>query len=177
MSTKSLAIMTFVAGVGVGVVLILVATSLPFDPPRERLTLTSLSPDERLRVNLVEAPGNFIDRNFDLRLEQVDGRATKTLFRSPDEGRPEGSERIVWAADSSRFVLVGRHFDAGDAPRLSTAETLYLMCEVATGRLWCNSRQQQQFPPFSLQDLEGVEWEQSLAPGPVRGPTSQLTGK
>jgi hypothetical protein len=177
MTTKSLAITTFITGIGVGVVLTIVATSLPFSHPREQVTLTSLAPDERLRVRLVEAPSNFIDRNFELRLEQMDGRTTKALFRSPDEGMPEGSERIVWAADSSRFVLVGRHFELRDAPRLPTGESLYLMCEVATGRVWCNSQQQEQFPPFSLRELQGVEWEQPLAPGPVRQPTAQVTGK
>src|SRR5688500_9258366 len=60
---------------------------------REQVTLVSLSPDEQQRVWLVELPV-WMDRNFELRVEDLRTGSTRTLFRSPDEGRPVGSERI-----------------------------------------------------------------------------------
>jgi len=63
-------------------------------PGSEQVTLTSLSPDDAVRVNVVELP-HFVDRNFDLRLEKFVNRAGKAevVFTSPDEGAPPGSER------------------------------------------------------------------------------------
>ena len=156
---KAVAAITFLVGIGIGIVM----TVSMCRGRGERLTLTSLSPDDHLRVRLVEVSSGRIDRNFELRLEDLAGRATKTLFRSPDEGMPEGSERIVWASDGSRFVLVGRHFFLRDGPHLATGESLYLMYNVETGGLWCNSPQSK-LPPFSLRDLEGTRWREPFLP-------------
>ena len=41
----------------------------------ERVTLTSLSPDDAVRVSVVERP-HLIDRNFELRVEKLAERAT-----------------------------------------------------------------------------------------------------
>jgi hypothetical protein len=83
------------------------------DPPT---TLTSLSPDDKFRVIILERRLGLldIDRNFHVRLEDVKTGRGKVIFRSPDEGRPVGSERIIWSLDSSRFVLLGRHFSVAD---------------------------------------------------------------
>lgn len=134
---------------------------------QERVTVTSPSPDGRLRVRVVEVWAGMIDRNFEVRIEDVATGTMRTVFLSPDEGRPEGTERIIWAADGSRFVLVGRHFYA-DAPRLPSGESLYLMHDVATGRTWCNSKQQAAAPAFSWGDVEGIRWKEPL--GPVAQP-------
>jgi hypothetical protein len=112
-----------------------------FDRP---VTLTSLSPDNALRVVLIERPG--FDRNFELRLEQTRGGHSRTVYRSPDEGRPAGSERIVWSADSTRFVLLGRHFFVTERGKLPTGEQAYLMMDVRSGQAWCNAAQQSGFP-------------------------------
>lgn len=133
----------------------------------ERVTLTSLSPDDALRVRLVELP-NRIDRNFELRLEDLrkpDG-GTRTVFRSPDEGRPEGSERIVWSKDGSRFLLLGRHFYVHGNARLPSGESLYLMYEVPSGRVWCNAQQVSGVPSFSLQDVSTISWFGGLGTDP-----------
>jgi hypothetical protein len=58
-----------------------------------------------LRVILVERP-TFIARNFEVWLENIDSGRERTVFRSPDAGRPVGSERIVWSVDGSRFLLL-----------------------------------------------------------------------
>ena len=84
-------------------------------------TVTSLSPNENYRVTLVERRLD-IDRNFELKLENLASHTITTVFHSPDEGRPIGSERIVWSVDDSRFLLLGRHFYATDASQLPSGE-------------------------------------------------------
>jgi hypothetical protein len=120
-------------------------------------TVTSLSPDDKWRVTLIERRLD-IDRNFQLRLEKVGTEWTRTVFRSPDEGRPIGSERIVWSKDGSRFLLLGRHFYQTDADRLSSGEQPYLMMDVPSGRIWCNAHQQTEFPKFDSDHLGEIEW-------------------
>ena len=89
----------------------------------EQVTVASLAPDEATRVWVVELP-RFIDRNFAVRVEDLETGNLTTIFASPDEGRPVGSERIVWAADSSRFVLVGRYFYVHPEASLPSGESL-----------------------------------------------------
>jgi hypothetical protein len=120
-------------------------------------TVPSMSPNDNLRVMLRERRLD-IDRNFDLLLEHVEERRSRIVFRSPDEGRPVGSERFIWSADGSRFLLLGRHFYAANAPRLSGEEQPYLMMDVSSGKIWCNASQQSEFPAFTVDDLRNVSW-------------------
>lgn len=128
----------------------------------EKVTLASLSPDEMSRVQIIELP-RFIDRNIAVRVEEMATGNETTIFTSPDEGRPAGSERIVWAADSSRFVLLGRHFYALPEARLPGGESLYLLYDLRSGKLWSNAAQQTRLPAFSRGDLEGTEWSSGFA--------------
>jgi len=121
----------------------------------ERVTVASLSPDEGKRAWVVELP-RFVDRNFDIRIEDLETGDLETVFTSPDEGRPVGSERIVWATDSSRFLLLGRHFYVLPEGRLSTGESLYLLYDLRTGELWSNAAQQTEYPAFRQEDLTGT---------------------
>jgi len=123
-----------------------------------RATLVSLSPNGLIRVWMVEKP-NFIDRNFTLQVENLREHQFLTIFHSPDEGKPIGSERFIWAADSSRFLLIGRHFFVNKAAALPGDEYLYLMYEVRSARLWCNSVQQSMYPSFSREDVLTSEWQ------------------
>ena len=124
---------------------------------RQSVTLISLSPDDRSRVHLIETNG-WIDRNFQLRLERLDGRLIggpiETLFPSPDEDIPIGSERILWSPDSRRFVLVGRHFLTRDGTPRMGGESLYLLFDLESGKLWCNASQQSGpgYPTFEARD-------------------------
>jgi len=128
---------------------------------RERITLASVSPDGSALVRLVELP-SFIDRNFELRLvtikEGTEQGAATTVFRSPDEGRPAGSERIVWSKDSSVFLLLGRHFYVTDEAKLPNGEMLYLFYDLRSGKTLCNATQQSQYPSFTVKELGSVEW-------------------
>jgi hypothetical protein len=128
--------------------------SLLFNQPN---TLVSLSPDDQWRVALVER-NQFIDRNFDLLLEYVNASRSRTVSRLPDEGRPIGSERIIWSADNSRFLLLGRHFYQADAARMKNGEQPYLMMDIPSGRIWCNASQQSEFPAFTIDDLKLISW-------------------
>ncbi len=124
---------------------------------REKITLTSHSPDGACRVEWVEYQGR-LDRNFYLRLSRAGGGGPTTIFNSPDEGKPIGTERIVWSRDSSRFVLLGRHFFVGEHARRTNGEVLYLLYDLRSGNLRCNAKQQTQYPAFSADDLNGTEW-------------------
>lgn len=125
--------------------------------PYGAVTLTSLSPDDTLRIRLIER-GVFIDRNIQVRLEDIDSGRERVAFRSPDEGRPAGSERIIWSADGRRFLLLGRHFIVPDRSKLPGGEQAYLMMDVRSGQVWCNSQQQSRYPGFGLEELRAVAW-------------------
>lgn len=124
-----------------------------FDRP---VTLTSLSPDDTLRVALIELPR--FDRNFQLRLQDTRTGKTRTVFESPDEGRPIGSERIVWSTDSSRFIVLGRRFRVRPSGILSYGEQAYLMMDVRSGQLWCNATQKTAHPGFGVAELRTIRW-------------------
>jgi hypothetical protein len=107
----------------------------------ERVTLVSPSPDDKTRVRRVELP-HLIDRNFELRIENVDAPGNvRAVFRSPDEGRPEGSERVLWSGDGRKFILLGRHFYVESSAALPSGEQLYLLFDLDTGELRCNATQ------------------------------------
>jgi len=99
-----------------------------------------------------------LDRNFYLRLHHVADKTVVTVFDSPDEGRPVGTERIVWSRDSSQFVLIGRHFFVEDAAHPTNGEAIYLLYDIKSGRIRCNATQQSQYPRFSRDDLNGTDW-------------------
>lgn len=126
---------------------------------RDSVALTSLSPDDALCVKLVEVESSFrVARNFRILLTYLGSGEARTVFHSPDEGRPIGSERVVWSADSSRFLLVGRHFIVSEGARLPTGEAAYLMMDVPTGQIWCNATQQSSLRGFGIEDLRSVNW-------------------
>ena len=107
-----------------------------------RITTSLLSPDERYIARLVERRV-FLDRNFVVSVEsRIEGKASPgVVFRSPDEGKPIGSERFVWSNDGQYVLLLGRHFFVAPEHRLPSGEYPYLLYHVKSGRIWCNARQ------------------------------------
>ena len=107
-----------------------------------RAIIYRLSPDENLRVKIIEIQQDF-DRLIELRLERInDPQKTKTIYISGNENYAAGSEHIIWSSDSSRFILVGRHFNvrvSGNNVFLPTGEYIYLMYERKSGKLSCNT--------------------------------------
>ncbi|MEO1764357.1 MAG: hypothetical protein AAFR83_20900 [Cyanobacteria bacterium J06629_18] len=104
------------------------------------MTLISLSPDDKNRVLLVEPP-NFIDRNFEVRLQRKRKKGFTKIFRSPDVSKPAGSERIIWSADGCRFGLFGRHFTSTKFLQDFTLENgniLYLVYDLNREKAYCH---------------------------------------
>lgn len=154
-------LLIFGAGFGVGLV---VEKGLAV--VRMQTSQTSLSPDDQYRVRILDRALPSVDRNFEVRVERRDGGRETTVFQSPDEA-PIGRERIVWSEDGTRFVVLGRGFFVRDRPKSDDEEVLYLMVEVASGKVWCNSRQQTAYPPFACKDLPPMRWG---GPCPTAGP-------
>jgi hypothetical protein len=126
-----------------------------FSAMLSQIALVSLSPDDKWQVRLIDR-NPFLDRNFDVQLLDLSDDSVTTIFHSPDEGRPIGSEWIVWSPDSSKFVLLGRHFaDCPESARLPTGEMAYLLYDLKSRTLRCNS-QAQTFPPFKVEELDWV---------------------
>jgi hypothetical protein len=107
-----------------------------------RVTARSLSPDDRLLVELHERPA-YIDRNFFITLRDRYAKtdASTVIFESPDEGRPICTEYFLWSADGRSVLLVGRHFYTKPELRLANGEIVYLLYDTQSGQLWCNARE------------------------------------
>jgi len=124
-----------------------------FEAWQHQVALVSLSPDDRWQVRLVDHIP-WVDRNFVIELLDLSDHSASRLFRSPDEDSPIGSERIVWSPDSSKFVLIGRHFaDCPESARLPTGEIAYILYDLKSRALRCNSRSQT-LPPFQVEELD-----------------------
>jgi hypothetical protein len=126
----------------------------------ERTTTTRLSPDETLRASLSEPPG--LDRNFMVRIENLVTGASRTIFRSPDEGGPSGTERLIWSKDGTKLLLVGRHFFVKDDLFLDNGDQLYFLYDVPTGRGWWNSEGLATSSPLKAEMVEGLEFTEPV---------------
>ncbi len=137
-------------------------------------TTQSLSPGDQYRIHLVEIGSHIplnVDRNFELRLEELETGELHTIFSSPDEGRPIGSERFVWSTDSAHVLLVGRHFYGDDGIRVGCQERAYLLYHVPSQSIWLNSGEQK----LTREHLERIEFAEPLfvAPdGSAGGPSA-----
>lgn len=129
------------------------------------ITMSALSPSNRYRALLVERPA-FIDRNFDVVILDVDTDNERTIFTSPDEGRPIGSERFLWSRDDQYLLLLGRNFFVAEAAVLDSGEQMYLLHHLPTGGTWCNATQADipRFDATILREL-GLRIEQRQAGG------------
>jgi hypothetical protein len=122
---------------------------------QERVTLVALSPDDTTRIWLVELAPR-LDRNFELRIENLERPGMmQTVFKSPDEGRPIGSERVLWSADGRQLILVGRHFIVEPNAVLPEGEQLYLLYSLDTGELRCNARQAK-YPRITIDEARAL---------------------
>ena len=167
MKSAAGSILTSLAGAIAGVILALAAFG------RENVTLVSLSPDDRMRVRIVER-NDWLDRIFEVRLEDLSEGSSSTLFQSPDEGRPVGSERIVWSPDSRRFALLGRHFyHLGEGAAQPDGESLYLVYDLDSGKLRCNSRQQATYPPVDEAEVKWIRPDRTTGPVTAGPPFNQ----
>jgi hypothetical protein len=120
-----------------------------------QVTASADSPDENYRAEVVDPSFRFIDRNFCVRIMDDKGNS-RMVFRSPDEPvTGVGQERLLWSEDGNRFLLVGK-FWVREGSEIADGECLYLLCDVASGKVWCNSGQQVA-PGFGREELEGFD--------------------
>jgi hypothetical protein len=120
------------------------------------VTTAATSPDGTLRAEIVDRRLHFIDRNFRLRIVDAAGKAT-VVFTSCDESpNGIGQERLLWSSDGRRLLLVGRRFWVRGDAKLKSGESLYLLYDVPSGRVWCNS--DQEGPPFGEKELADYDF-------------------
>ncbi len=135
---------------------------------RERSTVSRLSPDETIRARLVETsdPADPL-RTFSIRLERPGGGPDTVIFRSPDAGKPEGTERLVWSRDGSYLLLVGRHFFVRENMFLDNGDQVYFLHHVPSGRSWLNSAGPGGPPMLAAGQVQGVEFTEPMV---LKGP-------
>lgn len=124
------------------------------------LTTASASPDGKMTAQLLELPASF-DRNFTVQITREGQSPIIVLERSPDEGRPEGTERFIWSENGEFLLLVGREFFAEPKISLESGETCYLLFQVPQRSLWLNA-QQSRIQKFQLETLSEVEWTEPM---------------
>jgi hypothetical protein len=139
----------------------------------DSITTQSLSPDDTYRIYLTESKPNLpltIDRNFKLSLAILDKDdkheiARETLYISPDEGKPIGSERFIWSKDSKYVLLVGKHFFVATDLQVGHDEQAYFLYHAPSKRSWCNSQQAKGKHGILTEDeLREIDFEQPISP-------------
>ncbi len=128
----------------------------------ERTTTSRLSPDETLRASVVEPAWRGIDRNFRIRIEDRARGTTTTIFRSPDEGDPAGTERLIWSKDGTKLLLVGRHFFVKDDLFLDDGDQAYLLYDVREGRAWLNAHELPDAPRLTAAMIDPIEFTEPI---------------
>lgn len=127
-----------------------------------KTTLTRLSPDETRRASLVESEWLIHERNFQVCLEDlVDGTST-ILLHSPDEGRPYGSERLVWSKDGKWLLLVGRHFFVKHDFFLDNGDQVYFLYHLPSKKGWINSDGSAEWSALAPATFEGIEFTEPI---------------
>jgi hypothetical protein len=129
---------------------------------RERTTLTRLAPDETVRARLVDRKGREGYRTFEIRLESLHDGKTTTLYHSPDEGTPHGTERLIWSRDGTMLLLVGRHFFVKDDLFLDNGDQLYFLHHRPSGRSWSNAAEETGLPRLQAEQVRGVEFTEPI---------------
>ena len=102
------------------------------------LTAAALSPDGRMLAMIVERR-SMLDRNFALMTEDKATKKKRTLFTSPDEGKP-GGEKLIWSEDGM-ILLLGRTLFVEPDANLPNGDSLYLLVDSRTGEARGNATQ------------------------------------
>ncbi len=133
--------------VGLSVVLLVLGV-LFIAVPRD--TLVSDSPDGSHRI-IVREGMRFIDRNF--RVILVDRRTgtERVVFTSDDQSPTITQERFVWSEDSSKAALVGDRYFVVPEAKLENGEIVFLMYDVESNTLWCNTDHDRGFQRVSAE--------------------------
>ena len=129
----------------------------------ERITTSRMSPDETLRIRLVDRgpERNRLDRHFVIRLERLETKQTENIYSSPDESIIEGTERFIWSKDGTKVLLVGRHFFVHDELLLDNGDQVYFLYDVKAEKSWFNSEIRQS-SPLTADLINGVEFTEPV---------------
>jgi hypothetical protein len=124
------------------------------------VTASAMSPDGRMRAEVVDRSFPRIDRNLRIRIVDDKGDA-QVVFTSNDEPRSGiGQDRLLWSSDGQRLLLVGKKFWVREGVELTAGEFLYVLYDLPSGKVWCNS--DHDGPPFGLEELEGFDFGEPL---------------
>ena len=125
----------------------------------DRTTTSRLSPDETIRARLVEtSPWWAPDRSVRVQLDSLIEGTTTVLYASPDEGRPEGTERLIWSKDGAWLLLVGRHFFVKEDLYLDNGDQAYFLYHLPSGKAWLNSAASSPLPALKARAIDAVEF-------------------
>ena len=130
-----------------------------------RTTTSLMSPDETMRVRLVDfGPEHKLDRNFTIKLERRATGAVETVYQSNDEpgNGHEGSERFLWSKDGTKILLVGRHLDVREDLFLDNGDQAYWLYDVRLGQTWSNSALRPSLDPLTADQLAGIEFTEPV---------------
>ena len=78
----------------------------------------------------------------------------EVLFESPEEPGPPGTERFLWSPDKRWMLLVGRQYQLTQDIRTPEGDSCYLLYDVQTHTLLCNTSQSDWPTRFSVKDLQ-----------------------
>jgi hypothetical protein len=134
----------------------------------ERVSLSSRSPDNSLRILLIENR-TVHGRNFELQLRSNGSFKNRTVFHSTDQERMSGSERILWDDKGEKFALISRNFTLGADDRepfkISTGETLVFVYDVIKQTAYCPksiSRNLSQCSPLYISTINNFKARNNL---------------
>ena len=130
-----------------------------------RTTTSLMSPDETMRVRLVDFGPEFkLDRNFTIKLERRATGMVETVYHSYDEpgNGHEGSERFLWSKDGTKVLLVSRHLDVREDLFLDNGDQAYWLYDVAIGQTWSNSALRRDLDPLTAEQLAGIEFTEPV---------------
>jgi hypothetical protein len=126
-------------------------------------TIIRLSPDETMLADLGEPQVLFNpDRYVSIRLMKLHDRKWSVIHHSGDEGRPEGTERLIWSKDGKWLLVVGRHFFVKEDLFLDNGDQLYFLHHVPSGKSWLNSASETQLPVLNADAIRGIEFTEPV---------------
>ncbi len=123
------------------------------------------SPDGKYLAEIVEVHVPEWDRRFEVRVtnQGTNNLGAKTIYRSPDEGHI--TERLLWSRDGRYLLLVGKSLAAGAECMTDTGEVIYLLYDVKTDEVRCNSVQLDiEMKHFDFKDLAGIDFGEPITP-------------
>ncbi len=165
----------YLAAFHLGLAVMLLLSGCLQSPSSPHVSSSMLSHDGKYLAEVVEIWVPERDRRFEVRITRKDvGSAQpEVVYQSPDEGRPE--ERLLWSSDSRHVLLVGKYLAAGPEFVADTGETIYLLYNVQTGEVRCNSSQlQPRLKGFDFDDLARIDFPEKFRSARRNAPAIQM---